>query len=322
VPALTVVTATFNRADRLTRLLRALDGQTVRDVEVVVVDDCSTDGTWALLQEAQLTYPWLRPLQMATNGGPARARNAGWRAAGAEVIAFTDDDCVPEPDWAEQVLAALADPAIGIVQGATQPDPLPYRWRLPFDHSVRVEAPSAMFETCNLAVRKDLLVALDGFDESFPFAFGEDADLGWRAKERGARTAWVPGARVTHDLVERDFRGQLRGERRRISLVTVVKRHPGVRDHITHRYFYDPTHERLLAAFVLTAVLARKPSSVLRWAALVGSVSYYGRLRFLWSITQGPRTKWPLWMTKLFVLDTVDMARLVTQSAREKTLVI
>ncbi|MFN2539190.1 MAG: glycosyltransferase family 2 protein [Mycobacteriales bacterium] len=322
MPALSVVTATFNRAARLERLLEALSRQSLTELEVIVVDDRSTDGTWDLLQASARRYGWLRPLQMPQNGGPARARNVGWQATRSPFIAFTDDDCVPDPEWAQCILAAFSDPAVGLVQGRTVPDPLPYRWRLPFDHSVRVDAQSAMFETCNLGVRRDLLQALGGFDESFPFAFGEDADFGWRALERGAGVAWLPDAVVTHDLVRRGFRDQLRGERRRISLVTVVRKHPGLRGHITHRYFYDPTHERLLLSYLLAGSLVLKPMSVLRWAALAGSVTWYGRLRFVWSITQGPRKKWPLWMIQLFILDTVDMARLMRQSAREKTLVI
>jgi GT2 family glycosyltransferase len=322
VPALSIVTATFNRAERLARLLRALDGQTTQDLEVVVVDDCSTDGTWQLLQDLTDTYPWLRTVQMPRNGGPARARNAGWQAATAPLVAFTDDDCVPSPDWAEQMMTQLADPEVDIVLGSTMPDPEEFWRRGPFDHSVRVERHSPMFETCNLALRRDLLVDLDGFDESFATAFGEDTDLGWRALERGARTRYVPEALVTHDVIARTFRGQLRGERRRTSLVTVVKLHPGLRNHLWRNVFYDPTHARLLTSFALTVVLAAKPTSVVRWAAVVASVSYYGRLRFRWSITQGPAKKWPIWMTQLFVLDTVDMARLVKQSVHDKTLVI
>jgi GT2 family glycosyltransferase len=320
--SLTVVVATHNRSERLVRLLAALDKQDLPDLEVVVVDDGSSDDTWNVLQEATRRYPWLQAHQMARNGGPARARNAGWRTSRRDIVAFTDDDCVPSPEWATRLLGAFETAGTDIAQGATSADQECFRVRGPFAHSVRVEQASPMFETCNLAVRRALLERLDGFDESFAHAYGEDCDLGWRAKALGATAVFLPDAVVVHDVVERTFLQQLRAERRRTSLVTVVRLHPGLRRYLWRRLFYDPTHARLVTAFALTAVAAQKPSSPARWTAALAAFGYYGRLRFLWSITRGPRKLWPVWMAQLFVLDAVDIARLAKASAHEKTLVL
>ena len=96
----TVVAATHNRADRLAALLDALRAQTLgtERFDVVVVDDTSGDDTADVLAAAQARGDLaLTVLRHATGRGPAAARNAGWRAARAPVIAFTDDDCRPSP---------------------------------------------------------------------------------------------------------------------------------------------------------------------------------------------------------------------------------
>ena len=91
-PLVSVVVATHNRAARLAALLESLQQQTLEDFEVVVCDDASSDDT-----QDVLARPWqldLRHVRRDVAGGPAKARNAGWRAARGRLIAFTDDDCV------------------------------------------------------------------------------------------------------------------------------------------------------------------------------------------------------------------------------------
>src|SRR3546814_267097 len=121
---ITVVAPTYQRADRLERLLRALEAQDhPRDrFEVVVVDDASTDATPQVLTAAQeRAQIQLTVLRQATNGGPAPGRNAGWRAARAPVVAFIDDDCTPEPGWVAALARAFArNDRLGVAQGRTQ----------------------------------------------------------------------------------------------------------------------------------------------------------------------------------------------------------
>jgi glycosyltransferase involved in cell wall biosynthesis len=122
-PAIAVVVPTHDRAHLLPRLVACLEAQ--RDVsafEVVIVDDASTDDTprvlAALVGRSALT---MRVERLASNAGPATARNVGWRATSAPLVAFTDDDCLPQPQWLARLLAA-AD-AADIVQGRTLPEP-------------------------------------------------------------------------------------------------------------------------------------------------------------------------------------------------------
>ncbi|MFP5220097.1 MAG: glycosyltransferase family 2 protein, partial [Actinomycetes bacterium] len=121
-----VAVSTYRRPELLSRLLAALEAQSVplEQVEVVVVDDASGDATWGVLQHAVEHSPLrLTALRQPVNGGPAAGRERAWRATTAPVIAFTDDDCRPVPQWLAEGLAAMTahDPAV--VVGRTVPDP-------------------------------------------------------------------------------------------------------------------------------------------------------------------------------------------------------
>src|SRR4051812_39670363 len=97
-----VVVPTYRRPDLLDRCLSALVAQDFDPAacEVIVADDAAGDETrrqvekWAGASRFALRYVAVGPPH-----GPAAARNAGWRAARGEVVAFTDDDCVPDPGW-------------------------------------------------------------------------------------------------------------------------------------------------------------------------------------------------------------------------------
>src|SRR4051812_25416434 len=96
--------ATHNRRERLIAMLDSLRAQTVgRDrFEVIVVDDASSDGTQEELERQSARGDLnLKVIRRQTGGGPAVARNEGWRAASATLVAFTDDDCVTVPAWLE-----------------------------------------------------------------------------------------------------------------------------------------------------------------------------------------------------------------------------
>lgn len=103
-----VVVPTFKRPDLLQRCLEALLAQDFNPAayEVIVVDDAASPETEALVQaRAALSAPSLRYLAVTgSRHGPAAARNRGWQAARGSIIAFTDDDCLPEPGWLQAVL--------------------------------------------------------------------------------------------------------------------------------------------------------------------------------------------------------------------------
>lgn len=179
--------------------------------QVVVVDDGSTDPA-AIRAAAERAAGHVRLVRHDASRGPAAARNTGWRAATAPVIAFVDADVEPEPGWLSTLLAHLSDPAVAAV--APRVAPLATLgtpgWlaayeqvRSPLDlggaeATVRPGSRVPYVPTAALLVRRDALAAAGGFDEAMPH--GEDVDLVWRLVAGGSTVRYEPGAVVRHPV--------------------------------------------------------------------------------------------------------------------------
>jgi GT2 family glycosyltransferase len=221
------------------------------------------DGATPEVLEVAARAPRLMRLQPGR--GPAAARNAGWRAATGALIAFTDDDCVPAPGWADALLAA-SDGA-SVVQGPVEPLP-DERDRIgPFARTLWVREGDGFFQTANVAYPRALLERLGGFDEAFTHPAGEDTDLGLRALEAGARGVWAADALVHHAVHEPGWRGLVRDALRWGSAVRLVKRHPELRLRFHHRWFWKRSHEALLLALA-GGLAARRTRGISLAAAL------------------------------------------------------
>lgn len=208
-PSFSIVIPTYNRKDTLRRCLAATTNQDYSDYEVIVVDDASTDGTDEMVRRE---FPQVRYLRQERNRGPAAARNQGIRAAAGEIVAFTDDDCLVPPDF----LSRLADgyqsyPEVTGVGGYLEPpeELIERNIFARYDRFVTRQIYHAGqqeylggFEcpaggTHSMSYRKSILEEVGGFDKSFPFAAGEDADLKWRVCQRGLQLLYLP-VRVVH----------------------------------------------------------------------------------------------------------------------------
>ncbi|HZB58728.1 MAG TPA: glycosyltransferase, partial [Actinomycetota bacterium] len=132
--------------------------------------------------------------------GPAAARNLGWRRATAEWVAFLDDDVIPGPSWLADLARDLEglEAEVAASQGRVRV-PLP-PWRRPTDWERNVRGlETARWATADMAYRRSVLQEVGGFDERFPRAYREDADLGLRVVRAGYRI--VNGRRVvTHPV--------------------------------------------------------------------------------------------------------------------------
>jgi glycosyltransferase involved in cell wall biosynthesis len=199
--AVSVVVPTFQRPDRIRRLIGALESQTLprSEFEVVIADDGSRDETASVVAELASSSPLaIRVVRNEINRGPGAARNLGWRTCESPIIAFTDDDCVPTPGWLAAGLAAFDGGSNGIVQGRTMPDPTAPRngWA----KTLQVDRLSNFYESCNIFYRAEVLRAVGGFDEGITVPFGEDTAAGWKARRLGVTSVFAPDALVHHDV--------------------------------------------------------------------------------------------------------------------------
>ncbi|MET8805064.1 glycosyltransferase [Streptomyces sp. NPDC004546] len=197
-PAYTVVVPTIGRPC-LAECLRALAGAEGHPPhEVIVVDDRpECDGDLPLAAAGPLLD---RIRTLRTGGkGPAAARNAGWRSAATPWTVFLDDDVQVLPDWSRLLAQDLheAGEDVGGIQGQLRV-PLPLD-RRPTDWERGTKGlENAAWATADMAYRTEALARTGGFDERFPRAFREDADLalrvqraGWTLR-RGRRTTCHP----------------------------------------------------------------------------------------------------------------------------------
>jgi glycosyltransferase involved in cell wall biosynthesis len=269
-PEVSVVVATRNRSAQLAALLDSLRAQTLprERFELIVVDDASSDDTARVLDGVS-DLP-LQAIRRDTSGGPAGARNDGWRAASAPLVAFTDDDCVVEPEWLEAALAAHRDAPSSLLQGPVSPDPAAVEGRSALTRTIVVDKLGPYFQTCNVFYPRALLEQLDGFDPSLER--GEDADLAWRAIESGVEPVWVPEAHVHHAVNTLSLTQLLRLAIKWAPSMEVYVRHPQLREQVfNHGIFWKPQHYMLARALV-ALVLPRRLRSfalLLAWPYLM-----------------------------------------------------
>jgi hypothetical protein len=194
VTAYTVVIPTIGRPGLLTLLADLQHGQGPTPAEIVVVDDRPDTGA----PVPALPIEHFDGVRIVRSGGrgPAAARNAGWRSARSEWIAFLDDDVRIPPDWPARLaddLAALPPEAAASQARITVP--LPAHRRPTDDERGTAGLANARWITADMAYRRRALAEVGGFDERFPRAYREDADLALRVTKAGHRIE--RGERIT-----------------------------------------------------------------------------------------------------------------------------
>lgn len=200
-----VIIVSQGRPDHLVLCLESLRNQTYIEFEVIVVADN--------IPEEFVNIAKYAPFHEANI---AAARNLGISNSSADIIAFCDDDAIPDPPWLERLIAPFNDPKIGSTTGFTRGrNGISRQWgALRFDRdgndlplildethpftifSADMNTPVKLLGT-NMAIRKTALLAVGGFDEAFHF-FLEDADIKLRLDAANWDTAIVPSAQVHH----------------------------------------------------------------------------------------------------------------------------
>ncbi len=207
-PLVSVVIPTFNRADLVERCLEALAQQSYRPLEVIVVDDCSSDDTSRVLSTFERAHPELslRIMRNEEQRGANPSRNRGIAASAGELVAFEDDDCIAEPDWIEHLVSGFVHERVGAVTGLVD-DPTPrniYDLAFRGTHRVYGSISATRLVACNMCVRRSLL---DGALDEDRAEVSPDNTVSGRGDEEGLviklrREGWeiriARDARVLH----------------------------------------------------------------------------------------------------------------------------
>jgi glycosyltransferase involved in cell wall biosynthesis len=218
-PAFSVIVPSYERQAHLPTLLDCLARQAFRDFEVILVDQSA--AAWRVPDE----YASLDILYEHTDlKGTSRARNLGAWLARGDVVAFTDDDCQPQPDWLQNARQYFENPRVVGVEGRVVSD----RVNDPDYRAVtNVGFEGIGFMTANLLLRRDIFNAIDGFDEQFDVPFREDTDLGWRACALG-EIPFGHDVRVFHPAHPRTVEREALAQRVRFfeKDALLLKKHP------------------------------------------------------------------------------------------------
>jgi glycosyltransferase involved in cell wall biosynthesis len=198
-----VIVPAYNAEATLGDTLEALEAQEHSSVEIIIVDDGSTDSSSTIAREfAERSRHRVTMLEQE-NKGPAVARNRGVEATDANIIVFLDADCVPPPGWLAALTGTLADDVVGVSCGyfPANPEHLVARF---VDHEIARRQERSLgkevdaLATYATAYRRDAFLAVGGFSTDFRTASGEDFDMAFTLHERGGRLLFTDAAQVGH----------------------------------------------------------------------------------------------------------------------------
>jgi GT2 family glycosyltransferase len=197
-PPVSVVVCSYNGSRTIRDCMEGLSNLDYPDYEVIVVNDGSTDNTAEIVAE----YPF--KLISTPNMGLSSARNTGMEAATGEIVAYTDDDAHPDPDWLKYLAAAflktehagIGGPNIAPRDDGEIAECVANAPGGPV-HVLLSDTEAEHIPGCNMAFRREALMAIGGFDVQYRAA-GDDVDACWRIQEQGWTLGFSPAAMVWH----------------------------------------------------------------------------------------------------------------------------
>jgi glycosyltransferase involved in cell wall biosynthesis len=198
-PKVSVVVCAYNAERTIDSCLASLEHLNYPNYEVIVVNDGSKDRTLEIAQR----YDYVRLISQE-NKGLSVARNVGIAAANGEIVAFTDSDCVADPDWLTYLvekltssdLCAVGGPNLSPPEDSFVPSCVAVSPGKP-THVLLSDEVAEHIAGCNMAFHRQVLQEIGGFDPIF-HAAGDDVDLCWRLQDKGYTIGFSPAAIVWH----------------------------------------------------------------------------------------------------------------------------
>ncbi len=193
LPSVAIIIPTRNRHELLERCLRRLvpDLGAQSNCSIIVSDD----GDSSITRQAMARELAIVQVVQGPQRGPSANRNCGAAHAEAELLVFLDDDCIPDRNLiAIYRDAAMRNPAVGVFEGRISATGK----AAGFADAIPANETGGYLWSCNFAIRRDLFVKVNGFDERYPFAAMEDVDLHLRVKKH-SEVLFLPNARVWHE---------------------------------------------------------------------------------------------------------------------------
>jgi GT2 family glycosyltransferase len=304
-PGVSVVVCTHNGSRTIADCLEGLSLLDYPRYEVIVVDDGSTDGTADVVRR----FGGVRLIR-TENRGLSSARNTGLHAARHEIVAYIDDDARPDPDWLNYVADTLARTDHAGVGGPNVPpagcgavaDAVAMAPGGPV-HVLLTDEIAEHIPGCNMAFRRERLLAIGGFDPQFRIA-GDDVDVCWRLQGRGWTLGFNPAAMVWHrrrDTVRGYWRQQLNYGRAEADLERKWPEKYNAAGHLTW-------NGRLYGNGLLGAMTwwARRRIYHGTWGSALFQSVYHVRPSWLWSLPAMP--EWYLLVALLAALSLAGLA--------------
>ncbi len=251
---ISVVIPTYKRPSLLLKCLRQLEKQTLASdrFEILVISDGYDETTKNVLAEYKKSTE-LNILFYSTKEkkGPAAARNLGWQLAKSQIIAFTDDDCLPEPGWLEAFLS-VAERNGELVKSS---DGMDFQYK-PFALSGFTSVPiddkptdfalnthglqTADFITANCACSLIALKITGGFDERYGTAWREDSDLEFNFMKHNIPVLKVNEAVVVHPVREAPWGVSIKEQKKGIYDALLFKKYPELyRERLSPKIIFD-----------------------------------------------------------------------------------
>jgi len=287
---ISVVIPTYCRPLLLMECLKSLAKQKFErdDFEVIVISDGPDHLT------KQLVVSWKHTglldivyVPLATKRGPAAARNMGWKLAAGTLVAFTDDDTLPDPLWLQTIWEAYQQEELiaysGRVIVPVPEKPTDYEWNI-------AQLERARFITANCVCTWKALELIQGFDERFELAWREDSDLEFRLLQEQIPIRHLHDAIVVHPVREASWGVSLREQRKSMFNALLYKKFPHLYRNYIKQHPIWSYYVMILCCLVLLAALLSNAAALALTALAIWVLLLAG---FIWKRLLHTSHAWP-----------------------------